>query len=208
MSERANRKRSGEEKKRTRAPLARRGGRLAPGNDGTSAAVVRTACVPRDPAFTGEGYLVRGLAVDSGFDCFSPLFAAWAVFASAPAGAGWCDLSPPFAIVLTPFHLAWRSALACPAVVFPQLCCQDGYVASAKGLAVSPVRRGIERHITDWTTAFAETPSAPCLSAMGQLSSSLQLHSWPTPWPSSAYRLPRTRWSSSATRGRATRESC
>ena len=69
--------------------------------------------MPREPAFTGEGYFVRGLAGDAGFDCL-PLFAAEAVFASAPAGAGWCTLSPPFAIVLTPFHLALRSAPALP----------------------------------------------------------------------------------------------
>jgi len=70
----------------------------------------RRACRGK-PAFTGKGYFVRGLAGDTGFDCL-PLLAAWAVFASALAGAGWCALSPPFAMVLTPFHLALRSAPA------------------------------------------------------------------------------------------------
>jgi hypothetical protein len=32
-----------------------------------------------------------------------PLLAASAVFATAPAGAGWCALSPPFDMNLTPF---------------------------------------------------------------------------------------------------------
>ena len=71
----------------------------------------RTACVPRKPAFTGYGLLRPRLGRGRGLDCWSPLLAA-AVFASAPAGAGWCDLSPPFAIHLTPFHLALRSAPA------------------------------------------------------------------------------------------------
>ena len=51
-----------------------------------------------------RNYFARGLAVDCGLDCRSPLLAVLAVFASAPVGAGWCDLSPPFDILLTSFR--------------------------------------------------------------------------------------------------------
>jgi len=92
--------------------MARRGGRLAFDRRGICcgrAGGVRAARVSRlEPA---GGYFACGLATGFGVDCV-PLFAAWAVFASAPAGAAWCALSPPFAMVLTPFHLAWRSAPA------------------------------------------------------------------------------------------------
>ena len=67
----------------------------------TRADGVRAALVSR-PSPAG-GYFVRGLAADVGFDALLPLLAASAVFATAPAGAGWCALSPPFDMNLTPF---------------------------------------------------------------------------------------------------------
>jgi len=83
--------------------VGRSGGRPVVGNDGTPAALGRTACVQCRPS-PATDYLVRGLAVDCGLDCRSPLLAVLAVFASAPVGAGWCDLSPPFDILLTSFR--------------------------------------------------------------------------------------------------------
>ena len=129
-------------------------------------------------------------------------------FRSTVLRSSWWSGPLPFVMLLTPFLVIGTEELLGPAIVPMQLCCQDGYVASAKRPAVSPDPGRIERHITDWVRAFVGTPSVPCLSSMERFSFFLRPHSWPTPWPSSAYRPPRTRWSSSATRGRATHGSC
>ena len=65
---------------------------------------VRAARVSR--SLPAEGYFACGLAADAGFGCCALpwVAAASAAFASAPLGAVWWTLSPPFAMVLTPFR--------------------------------------------------------------------------------------------------------
>lgn len=65
-----------------------------------------------------------------------------------------------------------------------------------------------ERHITLPATGTAGTPSARRPPSTGRPPAGPRPRSWPAPWPSSPGPPRRTRWSSPATRARATPGSC